>query len=228
MDSIKVICHMYTTIDGKIVTDLNSYPDCVEAGEIYDNFTFNTSNAWGCGRETFQYLSDESVDLNDYKPQEGPLKDHFIKDERYCFAFDRKGKLFFNGPYNDYGGKKSRFVSVLTENVDRRFLTYLESKNIAYLICGKTDLDLPLFLKKINSYGINIFMLCGGPQLNALFFEQDLVDEISLVICPGIQGGRKELTFVGTENVSKFPKFFKIKEANILDGDTVQLIYSKD
>lgn len=61
MNRAKVICHMYTTIDGKIVTDLPGYPDCEIAGNIYDEITFQTSNAWGCGRETFEYLSNHSL-----------------------------------------------------------------------------------------------------------------------------------------------------------------------
>lgn len=227
MDYPKVICHMYTTIDGKIVTDLAGYPDCLEAGDIYDVFTFKSSNAWGCGRETFQYLSSDEVDLSKYELKKGELTDHFEKDDIYCFAFDRKGKLFFKDAYNDYADRKSRFVMVLTSSVDRRFISYLDSKGILYLICGEKELDLPLFLTKIKKLGITTFMLCGGPQLNALFIQQDLVDEISLVICPGIQGGRKELTFVGTEDVSKFPKFFKVKDARVLKGDTIQLLYTK-
>ncbi len=223
----EVICHMYITIDGKIETDINGYPDCFKAGEIYDNFTFSSSNAWGCGRETFQYLSNNLIDLNDYPFKSGELVDKFIKDDIYCFAFDRKGKLFFNQEYNDYYEKKSRFVSVLTENVDRRFISYLDSKNISYIFAGKDELDLNLFLEKLEKYGIKRFMLCGGAQINALFLEKDLVDEIHLVIAPGIQGGRKELTFVGTDNISKFPKYFKVKNVEILEGDTVVLTYIK-
>ncbi len=222
-----VTCHMYISMDGKIETEIEGYPDCQIAGDIYDEITFSSSKAWGCGRATFQYLSDESVNLEDYEPYTGELEDHFIKDEIYCFAFDRKGKLFFKDTHNDYGGKKSRFVSVLTRNVDRRFITYLNKKGLAYLFTGEQELDLPLFLKKIFDLGIKHFYLCGGAQINALFMEQDLIDEISLIIAPGVQGGRKEVTFVGTEDVSKFPKYFKIKDVKVLDGDTVHLIYER-
>lgn len=121
MVKTKIISHMYTTIDGKIVIDLQGYPDCEKAGEFYDNYTFATSNAWGCGRETFEYLSDKNVDLRKYESKQGELNDNFVKDYLYCFAFDRKGKLFFKEPYNDYYGKKNRFIFVLTESVDRRF-----------------------------------------------------------------------------------------------------------
>ncbi len=222
-----VTCHMYVSMDGKIETGIKGYPDCEVAGEIYDQITFSSSKAWGCGRATFQYLSDEVASLEDYEPYAGELKDHFIKDEIYCFAFDRLGKLFFKDAYNDYANKKSRFVSVLTHNVDRRFITYLNKKGISYIFAGKKELDLPLFLKKIYDLGIKHFYLCGGAQINALFMEQDLIDEISLIIAPGVQGGRKEVTFVGTEDVSKFPKYFKIKEVKVLDGDTVHLIYER-
>ncbi len=227
MERAKVICHMYVTIDGKIVTDLKGYPDCEIAGNIYDEITFSTSNAWGCGSKTFAYLSNSTVQLDLYEPKQGPLEDHFVKDERYCFAFDRKGKLYFNQIYNDYGNQKSRFVYVLTKNVDKRFLSYLDDKGFSYLFCGTNELDLSLFLQKIKKLGIETFVLCGGAQINALFLNQDLVDEISLVVCPGIQGGRQELTFVGTHDVSLFPKYFKIKDVKILSNDTLYLNYIK-
>lgn len=82
-------------------------------------------------------------------------------------------------------------------------------------------------MQKIKKLGIETFVLCGGAQINALFLNQDLVDEISLVVCPGIQGGRQELTFVGTHDVSLFPKYFKIKDVKILSNDTLYLNYIK-
>ena len=135
MDKVKVICHMYVTIDGKIQTELQGYPDSLEAGIIYDNFTFDSAKAWGCGRDTFEYLSDKNIKLDSYLPKEGELIDHVVRDDIYCFAFDRRGKLFFKSEYNDYAERKSRFVSVLTESVDRRFISYLDGKNISYIFC---------------------------------------------------------------------------------------------
>lgn len=75
--------------------------------------------------------------------------------------------------------------------------------------------------------GVDTFVLCGGAEINAAFLNGDYVDEISLVICNGIQGGRKEITFVGTNDVSKFPKYFKVKEVKVLADNTVYLHYVK-
>lgn len=100
---------------------------------------------------------------------------------------------------------------------------------IGYLICGDEDLDLNLFLEKIvKYYGFKTFYLTGGLRINSSFIKKDLVDEISLIVCPGIQGGRKELTFVGDDNNDLFPKFFNLKEAKACDHNVLKLTYSKD
>lgn len=223
----KVIIHMYLSLDGKIETDLEGYPDSVKGGEIYDNITFEESKAWGCGRTTFEYLSNKNIDLSSFEAQNNPYVDNFIKDDIYCFSFDRKGKLFFDSPYNDYNNQKSRFVQVLTEQVDPRYISYLNSKGIAYIFAGKDDLDIDLFLAKLEKYGIDKFFLCGGGEINHAFLKADKVDEISLVIINGIQGGRRELTFVSGDDVSSFPKYFNIKEAKIMEGNTLYLRYVK-
>lgn len=64
---------------------------------------------------------------------------------------------------------------------------------IGFLICGEGDLNLKLLLEKLKKYyDFDIFYLTGGPKTNSSFIKEDLVDEISLIIYPGIQGGRKK------------------------------------
>lgn len=84
-----------------------------------------------------------------------------------------------------------------------------------------------LFKKIKELYHINIFTLCGGAEINAVFLKADLVDEISIVIGPVIDGNRNVLTFVGTENTDGFPKYFKLKEVEKLDNNGVILRYIK-
>ncbi len=122
--------------------------------------------------ETFEYLSSEEINLDEYKPTL-QIKDNFTKDDIYCFSFDRKGKLFFSSPYIDYANHKSRFICVLLENVDKRFISYLNSKGISYIFAGKDEFDAKLFLEKIKSYGIDTFLLCGGPKINAVFMKKN-------------------------------------------------------
>lgn len=149
-------------------------------------------------------------------------------DKYLCFAFDRFGKLDWDAPCNPYAGRDSRVVEVLTKKVDPRLPAYLEKRGIAYLFAGDDDLDPRLFLEKIHAMGgISSFYLCGGPEINAAFLRAGVVDAISLVVCPGIQGGRKELTFVGTDDLEGFPLYFEPTEAKIYPGGGLRLLYRK-
>ena len=83
-------------------------------------------------------------------------------------------------------------------------------------------------IEKIHRFGeIDDFYLCGGPEINAAFLRAGVVDAISLVVCPGIQGGRKELTFVGTDDLEGFPLYFEPAEAKIFPGGALRLLYRK-
>ena len=221
--------HMYTTIDGKIVTDLPHYPDgpeTDEAGTLYDDITFSEGKKWGCGRTTFD--TGRRPDLTGIDPSM-PLRGEEVPGDEYlCFAFDRFGKIDWETPFNPYGERASRVVEVLTKRADPRLPAYLEKKGIAYLFAGEDDLDPRLFLEKIHRFGeIDDFYLCGGPEINAAFLRAGVVDAISLVVCPGIQGGRKELTFVGTDDLEGFPLYFEPAEAKIYPGGALRLLYRK-
>lgn len=230
MERPEVTIHMYQTIDGKIVESLPNYPeneDCDYAGELYDRLTFETGEAWGCGRATFQ--TDYRPDLSAFAKAQVRYEDRVkTGEERYCVSIDRKGKIFWQDRYNDYGGRLSRVVEVLTEKVSPEFLAYLDSKDILYIFAGKEELDFELMLSKLRSLlGIRSFVLCGGAQINGEFLRRDLVDRLDLVIAPGIQGGRNQLSFVGVEDTSGFPKYFKLVKAQAYEHNTVRLVYSK-
>ena len=93
-----IICHMTTSIDGKVTGDFLNRAECEKATEEY--FRLNreiSAQAFACGRRTMK----ESVTGDwypDLKPFEGEVVDRedFIANadaERYAVAFDRRGKL---------------------------------------------------------------------------------------------------------------------------------------
>lgn len=85
-----------------------------------------------------------------------------------------------------------------------------------------------MFLAKLKKlYHVDTFALCGGAEINAVFFKADLVDEISLVIGPAIDGTRDALTFVGMSDTSSFPKYFTLKDIERLSNNGVVLRYEK-
>ncbi len=229
MDRSKVICHMMTTIDGKIVFDFDGNEDYVEAESEYARLVFSYGQAYGCGRATFQNNID--VDFKRYENIPVTYEDKVIlpsADKFLCVCFDRYGKLRWESNTMFYGGHESLILEVLTESVKPEFLAYLDALGIPYLFAGKNDLDPELFLHKLKTlYGVETFALCGGAEINSVFMKADLVDEISIVIGPAIDGNRNSLTFVGTENTAGFPKYYKLRSVERVGKNGVILRYEK-
>ncbi len=229
MDRAYVICHMMTTIDGKISIEFEGNEAYEQVGAVYDQMIFEQGQAYGCGRATFQ--TDRSVDMTAYKNRAVTYEDKIQlpgKGEFLCVAFDRKGKLRWDSNILEYAGHRSLILEVLTEAVPPEVLAYYDDMHIPYMFAGKEDFDPALFLQKLKEqYGVTTFMLCGGAEINAVFMDKDLVDEISLVIGAAVDGTRDALTMTGSLQKQHFPKYFHIKEANILNGDGVLLRYVK-
>lgn len=229
MERAKVICHMMTTIDGKISIDFDGNPDYIAVGDEYDRRVFSYGQAYGCGRNTFQ--QEHPVDFSKYKNVPVKYEDKVIfppEGKFLCICFDRYGKLRWDSRIKSYAGHESLMLEVLTEQVAPEFLAYLDELEIPYIFAGETEFDPELFLEKLKKlYHVDTFALCGGAEINAVFFKADLVDEISLVIGPAIDGTRDSLTFVGMSNTSSFPKYFTLKDIERLSNNGVVLRYEK-
>ena len=74
----------------------------------------------------------------------------------------------------------------------QEYLDYLESKEIAYTFAGSDGHDVKKALKSLYSdFGIKNVLLSGGGILNGAFLKQRLIDELYLVLYPGIDGHSK-------------------------------------
>jgi riboflavin biosynthesis pyrimidine reductase len=80
---------------------------------------------------------------------------------------------------------------VLTEQVPDAHLAGLRGEGVSYIFAGKDKLDLALALEILNrELGIGRLSLEGGGKSNGAFLCAGLIDEISLAICPAIDGAR--------------------------------------
>ncbi len=226
-DRAKVICHMMTTIDGKIVIDFDGNEDYEKAGDEYDRLVMEYGPAWGCGRATFQ--EEIPVDFSKYQGVSVTYQDKVIQPPEgahLCVAFDRYGKLRWESNQTSYAGVDNLLLEAITEQVKPEFLAYLDELGIPYLFAGKQEFDPELFLQKLKrDYHVDRFVLCGGAQINGEFLRRGLVDEISLVIGPAVAGNREGLTFAGVEDTTGFPQYFKLKEARPIQGNGLVILY---
>lgn len=189
-----IICHMVTSIDGKVTGDFLYRQECEKATDIYYGINRNLKcNGFICGRVTMEgsFTNGWYPELNKYNPVN--IKMDYILDKEdltgfYAIAFDPKGKLGWKSNKikdEDSGYDKAQIIEVLTEQVDERYLSYLQSKNIPYIFAGETEIDVNIALSKLkNIFGIERLLLEGGSVINGYFNKANVIDELSLVVAP--------------------------------------------
>jgi riboflavin biosynthesis pyrimidine reductase len=79
----------------------------------------------------------------------------------------------------------------VTEQVSDAHLAGLRRDGVSYIFAGERELDLALALEILNrELGIERLLLEGGGKSNGSFLRAGLIDEISLAVCPAVDGAR--------------------------------------
>lgn len=192
MERPYIICHMTTSIDGKVTGKFLNTPECKKAVDLYYQLNRDyKADAYACGRVTMEgsFTGGWYPDLSEYVPAYSPM-DYLVDDigSFFAVAFDPRGVLGWqsNTIIDDdpgYGG--AQIIEVLTHQVSARYLTYLQSMDIPYIFAGDTEIDIEEALFKLKTYfGINKLLLEGGSILNGAFQRAGVIDELSLVVAP--------------------------------------------
>ena len=227
------ICHMMTSIDGKVTGSFLTAPECEAATDIYYQINRDyKADAFACGRVTMEgsFTGGWYPDLSRYPAVHHDLDmkmDFLVDDLRnfYAVAFDPHGKLGWKSSTiadRDPGYGGAQIVEVLTEQVDPRYLGYLEAMEIPYLFAGEREMDVEFALFKLkNILGIQKLLLEGGSILNGAFQRAGVINELSLVVAPVVaEAGDKPLF------MDSCPEGYRLAEAGSLNG-VLRLNYRK-
>jgi 2,5-diamino-6-(ribosylamino)-4(3H)-pyrimidinone 5'-phosphate reductase len=181
-----VICHMMPSVDGRIVLD--DWPPGVASAGLYDKTADQLkTQAWVCGTVTMEEFSGPGRFRPSRKRSSTPKTDFVIEDgsKSFAVAIDASGRL--NWKSNDVNG--DRLIVVLTERATGAYLDSLRARGISYLFAGKREVDFALALEKLREhFGIRRVSLQGGGKINGAFLDAGLIDEISLVLVPVVDG----------------------------------------
>ena len=188
----RVICHMASSIDGKI--DGSALRNIMRTGEYEALHAKLGGNAWICGRTTMQqHFAEAEPFISATNTPAGPQPVNVARRaDSYAISVDTLGKLRWSS--NDLSG--DHLICVLSEQVPSDYLTMLRDKKISYIVCGKSSVDLVEAVNLLGEhFGIHTLLLEGGGHINGGFLEAGLVDEVSLLLAPGIDG-RHEIAAV--------------------------------
>ncbi len=225
----RVICHMTTSIDGRIV--VNGWPDTAAVHREYERIhSAYEADGWMCGRVTMESFAggvrpEEEVVRQEQTDAGGATRQDFVapgEHDSFAFAIDPSGRLAWAS--NDVDG--DHVVAVLTHLVSDDYLAFLRDRGVSYLLAGAREVDLPLALEKIGSrFGVRTLMLEGGGRINGAMLCAGLVDEVSLLVAPVADGrvGTRALFEVDGDDAS--PRRLVLGHVERLADDVLWLRY---
>jgi riboflavin biosynthesis pyrimidine reductase len=181
---------MCTTIDGKILVDRwGRLPGGKTGGALFETTAASFGiGSWLVGTHTMKEFAAKRPGRLARTTRPIAHEDHLadVQARRFAIGADARGVLRFSK--NEVEG--DHVVLLVTEQVSRDYLAHLQKARVSYLFCGKTQLDLHLAVRKIGArLKIRKLMLQGGGAFNGALLKAGLVDEISQVIVPVVDGG---------------------------------------
>ena len=104
-----------------------------------------------------------------------------------AISVDTLGKLRWQGGELD----GDHLICVVSEQSPEDYLAMLREKGISYVVSGETSVELGRAAELLSEhFAIRTLLLEGRGHIKGAFLEADLVDEVSLLIVPGIDGRR--------------------------------------
>jgi riboflavin biosynthesis pyrimidine reductase len=222
----RLICHMTSSVDGRALVPLWHPTDAVPEGLWESARARIETDAAIMGRVTaMEYTQGhapypetaETVERVDFLPEAGQGKYQVVIAPNGSLAWGRR----------DIDGE--RIIVVVAESTSDRYLAGLRSEGIYYLFAGAEEIDLGLVLEKLGALGVRRLYLDGGPVTAGRFLHAGLIDEISLLLLPaldGYTGAPAIFEYQGERDHPPFPVTrLKLKSSEVLDGGVLWLRY---
>lgn len=187
----RIVCHMVTSIDGKLHPSRFSPPAEGVDGERlrahYEEVTERLgAEGWIVGRTTMAEIAKGRPRILGEVPVL-PRETHRgeRKGRDLAIAIDPQGKVHYGR--DETGG--DHLVAILGEAVSDAYLAELREDGVSYLFAGSDGGDLAGALDALGeTFGVRTLLLEGGGAINGAFLKAGLIDEISVLIQPAVDG----------------------------------------
>ena len=180
-----IICHMMSLLDGRIDCEVTEQ---IESGDEY----YNALRQLNCpstlmGRVTMQmhYALPEPFMAKDNTPIGNELFHAAIASKVYLIAIDTMGQLCW--PQNEWDSMP--LLVITSEDCPGEYHDTLTKQQISWIATGKNGIDLPKAMEILyKEFHVERLSVTGGGNINGAFLKAGLLDEVSMMWCPGIDG----------------------------------------
>ncbi|MFM0715040.1 dihydrofolate reductase family protein [Paraburkholderia strydomiana] len=220
-----IVAHMMSSLDGRSLTD-GWHLDF--ASDLYETTAAGfEADGWICGRVTMQEISHGADYPKGLAKSALPRTDHFVERNaaQYAISIDPQGRV----AWKSNTALKSHVVEVLTEEVADDYLAYLQSIGVSYAFGGKRGIDLDKVVQTLaRELGVKKLIVEGGSHVSGAFVNAGLVDEVSVLILPLVDGRSEHpSSFEVPMDKWRAPAYLKLTSVEKAGHDAVWLRYTK-
>lgn len=218
-----IISHMMTSVDGRI--------DCPMVGQLgTDEYYVALEKLGPCSKLSGRVTGalECSAVSADTEPEAGNATGHesvhvACSSDEYTIVTDTRGRLRWQSAEAD----GHPLLCIVSEQVSDNYLNRLRALCISWIATGRERIDLPRAMELLHDdFGVERLAVVGGGHICGGFLEAGLLDEVSIMIGPGIDGRAGETAvFDGVGNPTGTPFRLKLDTVERWETDIVWLRY---
>lgn len=216
-----IACHMMMSVDGRIDCAMTSKLRGVS--EYYATLDALDVPTRVSGRVTAELeMADGPWTASDPTPYGKPGFSKAADADAYEVVFDTRGTL----AWRDGGSYARPLLIVVSEQASTEYLDYLDGLGISWIACGKERIDVPGAVEVLaREFGVERMACVGGGNINAAFLDAGLLDEVSILLGPGIDArGGMASTFDGLP-MDREPFQLELKHVESYDDGAIWIRY---
>lgn len=214
-----VISHMMMSVDGRIDCPMVAQISGEEYYTVLDSFGVSSklsgrvTAALECAAVAKEIPASKDVTVG----KESVHKE--VDSDEYTIIVDTHGRLVMS----DGEADGHPLIVVMSEDVSEEHLQMLRKNHVSWIATGKRNIDLQRALDILGEqFGIKKLVIVGGGNINGGFLEAGLIDEVSVMVAPGIDGRKGETAvFDGCIWKSDAPYNLQLKSVEQVAGTEV-------
>lgn len=187
----KIICHIMSSVDGRLLNSRWTEPfDGTPAPALLQVYAAIGrelgTDAWMFGKNTLRAAFPKKFKTDDrtVAPDTPAVFVGERRSERMFIVADPESDIYFTSPTL----RGDNMLVIVGRNVTEEYLAHLREIHISYIIVSDAT-NLREGLEAVGrGFGIRRVSVQGGGILNGALLAEGLIDELSLVVYPGIDG----------------------------------------
>lgn len=218
-----IISHMMTSVDGRI--------DCSMVGQLStDEYYVALERLGSCSKLSGRVTT--ALECTAVKEESTPMdgkpighKSVYVaqKSDEYTIVVDTCGKL----RWQTHEADGHPLLCIVSEQVSEEYLEMLRTSGISWIAIGAERIDLPQAMELLHEhFDVKRLAIVGGGHICGGFLEAGLINEVSIMVAPGIDGRKGQTAvFDGISHLECNPYKLKLESMEQWETDIVWLRY---